>query len=251
MCALSYFLERAGLLTTGISLVRENAESMQPPRSLWVSFPFGRPLGIPGDVEFQHEVINQALELLDRDSGPVLEDFPKDIPPIDSDAVIACPVAFPKREQDDGWLQRLSAEMGLLRPWYELAVRRRGRSLVGISELDPAQNIEKLAELIDSGELASDITWLKRAVEDLKAYYLEAMTAQAGPFDKAEQFRQFWSETEMGAAILEVAQRYQEHENNGFKLVARMLAPREAVGAAMGPDSFRSIPEEKFEEKDA
>ena len=55
------------------------------------------------------------------------------------------------------------AEMDLLRPWYELSkVRRRGRSLVGISELDPSQNVEKLAGLIDSGELAS--ISLKRAV---------------------------------------------------------------------------------------
>ena len=39
MCALSYFLEREGLITTGISLVRENTASMKPPRALWVSFP--------------------------------------------------------------------------------------------------------------------------------------------------------------------------------------------------------------------
>ena len=80
-------------------------------------------------------------------------------------------------------------------------------------------------------------------------YYLEAMTAQPGLLIRRSSFVSFG--LDMGAAILEVAQRYQEHENNGFKLVARMLAPREAVGAATGPDSFRSIPEEKFEEKDA
>ena len=51
-------------MTTGISLVRENAESMRPPRSLWVSFSLGRPLGVPNDSQFQHRVIAAALNLL-------------------------------------------------------------------------------------------------------------------------------------------------------------------------------------------
>ena len=57
-------------MTTGISLVRENAQSLQPPRSLWVPFPLGRPLGKPGDPEFQLDVIEAALALLARESGP-------------------------------------------------------------------------------------------------------------------------------------------------------------------------------------
>ena len=245
MSALSYFLEREGLVTTGISLVRENTASMQPPRSLWVSFPLGRPLGIPGDIDFQHQVISSALDLLNRSSGPVLEDFPKDIPAIESDAVMACPVAFPKKAEGEvnSWLNRLNTEMQLIKPWYELSVRRRGRSLVGISDFSPIENVTKLSELIESGDLASDVTWLKRAVEDLKAYYLEAMTAKPGTYDKAEQFNQFWADTEMGAAILAIADRYQNSDNDGLKLVARLLAPREAVGAATGPKTFSSAPE--------
>ncbi|MGB1538895.1 MAG: selenoprotein B, partial [Pseudomonadales bacterium] len=60
-------------MTTGISLIRENTASMQPPRALWVSFPLGRPLGKPGDPAFQHRVISAALDLLNRNDGPVLE----------------------------------------------------------------------------------------------------------------------------------------------------------------------------------
>jgi len=61
-------------MTTGISLVRENAATMQPPRSLWVTFPLGRPLGAPNDAAFQHRVIAAALDLLTRVSGiPMLE----------------------------------------------------------------------------------------------------------------------------------------------------------------------------------
>ena len=84
-------------MTTGISLVRENTESMQPPRALWVPFPLGRPLGKAGDASFQHQVIQHGLELLSRPEGPVLEDFPLDVPRIDHDVVQACPVSFPPK----------------------------------------------------------------------------------------------------------------------------------------------------------
>ena len=56
---------------------------MQPPRALWVPFPLGRPLGKPGDAPFQQGVIQAALDLLHRQVGPVLEDYPHDAPTID------------------------------------------------------------------------------------------------------------------------------------------------------------------------
>ena len=61
MCGIAYYLESEGIMTTGIALVRENAEALQPPRMLWVSFPLGRPLGKPGDPAFQKRVILGAL----------------------------------------------------------------------------------------------------------------------------------------------------------------------------------------------
>ena len=67
-------------MTTGISLVRENTESMRPPRALWVPFPLGRPLGKADDPRFQHKVISHALGLLNRSEGPVLDDFLLDLP---------------------------------------------------------------------------------------------------------------------------------------------------------------------------
>ena len=72
MGALGHYLESEGIATTGISLVREHTEAMQPPRFLWVPFPLGRPLGAPGDAAFQHRVIRAALSLLEAPAGPVL-----------------------------------------------------------------------------------------------------------------------------------------------------------------------------------
>ena len=76
---------------------------MNPPRALWVPFMLGRPLGVPNDAAFQSKVALSALQLLERDSGPVLEDFPDDAPYADLGAVEEaqnCPVSFPRRRSD-------------------------------------------------------------------------------------------------------------------------------------------------------
>lgn len=238
MSALSYFLEREGIMTTGISLVRENTQSMQPPRALWVSFPLGRPLGIPGDAGFQHEVIAAALDLLTRPAGPVLEDFPRDVPPLVSDSAAACPVAFPKKASDSHatWRDRLVQEHETLVPWYALSMRRKdGRTLVGVAQQSPLENLTRLASYLDEGRMPTDISWLKYAVEDLKVFTIEAMTAQPGDYDTTALWTQFWQETALGAAILALYDQYQHADDDRLKLVARVLAPREAVGAATGP----------------
>jgi len=220
--ALSYYLEREGMLTTGISLVRENTESMQPPRALWVTFPLGRPLGKPGDAAFQLDVIRAALDLLNRSEGPVLADYPHDAPTAEAADAPACPVSFARDGDDDGtWNARLGREIHALRPWYELSRRRRGRTLVGLSDRSPEENVETLADHLDRGALPADVTWLKRAVEDIKAYYIEAMTAQPGSYDGARLQTQIWQETCLGAAIIELYHRFRNCEDDRLKLVVQ------------------------------
>lgn len=210
---------------------------MQPPRALWVPFPLGRPLGKPGDAAFQLDVIRAALGLLDRSEGPVLEDYPHDAPPVEADSAPACPVSFVKNDvDDDSWRSRLIQEFSQLEPWYELSCRRRGgRTLVGIADQPLGRNIRILAEHLDEGVLPTDIIWLKRAVEDIKAYYTEAMTAQPGNYDSRTLQAQFWQETSFGAAVLALYHQFQSSDDDRLKLIARILAPREAVGAATGP----------------
>ena len=229
-------------MTTGISLVRENTASMQPPRALWVSFPLGRPLGVSADAGFQLEVVKAALALLEYSEGPVLADYPIDAPAVDVENAAACPVSFASPAQnDDSWQSRLTRELSELQPWYELSRRRRnGRTLVGISEHSPDDNIRKIGALLDDHALPTDITWLKRASEDLKAYYSEAMTAQPGAYDAAAIQAQFWQDTCLGAAILTFYHQYQNASDDRQKLIARMLAPREAVGAATGPQGDKA-----------
>lgn len=69
-------LERQGIATVSIQLLREVAERVRPPRALFVPFPHGYPLGRPDDAGLQHAVIRAALDLLHQAWGPpVLADY--------------------------------------------------------------------------------------------------------------------------------------------------------------------------------
>lgn len=205
---------------------------MQPPRALWVSFPLGRPLGKPGDAAFQHEVIGAALNLLNRPSGPVLEDFPKDAPAARSEAAPACPVSFSNvQHAAETWVSRLQDDLAAVMPWYDLSRRRRGRSLVGVSEATPQENIAAIGRLLDEKQLPLDrLKWFKHAVEDLKVLYLEAFTAQPGEYDHERVQQIFWQESAFGAALIEFYHLFQASGNEKIALIARMIVPREAVG---------------------
>ena len=236
MCAISHTLEREGLQTTGISLVRENAAHLRPPRSLWVSFPLGRPLGKPNDAAFQHRVIAAALGLLTRPGGPVLEDFPEDAPAVEGEAAPACPVSFPRPDHTDTWQGRLAAEFALLKPWHELGRRRRrGRTLVGASEQAVQDNLQRLGELLDAGRLPADeLKWFKLAMEDAKAYYIEALTAQPGEHDHQQVRNWLWQDTQLGAGLAVFHKWFRQDPK--LSLFARLVAPRQAVGGSTGKE---------------
>lgn len=203
MSAIAYFLESEGIQTTGISLVRENTEALKPPRFLWTTFPLGRPMGTPGDAPFQRRVILAALDLLNRKSGPVLEDYPEDAPVVETEDYPACPVSFARPAADTStWAARLRNELLQMKPWYDLSRRRRGRTTVGVAKAPVDELVARLAGIVDAGSLEGmDFKALKYALEDLKAYYREALTAQPGTYDFAEIERTLWDETELGRAM--------------------------------------------------
>lgn len=70
-------LERQGISTVTLMLLRKVAEEVRPPRALFVPFPHGYPLDYPNDPPRQHEVIEAALRLLEDPEAkpPVLVDY--------------------------------------------------------------------------------------------------------------------------------------------------------------------------------
>jgi hypothetical protein len=76
VCLIAAEIERRGIATVCVVLLREIAEKVRPPRALAVPFPHGYPLGAPHDARQQREVVVAALGLLEREGrGPVIEDF--------------------------------------------------------------------------------------------------------------------------------------------------------------------------------
>lgn len=69
-------IEKAGIATVSISMLREVTEKVGPPRVLLVDAPFGYPLIKPGDAGMQKRVLETALLLVTEAVPPaILRDF--------------------------------------------------------------------------------------------------------------------------------------------------------------------------------
>jgi hypothetical protein len=77
VCLVAAELERCGIATVVLVLLREVAERVRPPRALFVPFRHGYPLDAPGDPPRQHRVLEAALRLLEDASlsPPALVDY--------------------------------------------------------------------------------------------------------------------------------------------------------------------------------
>jgi hypothetical protein len=198
---LAHALERNGLATVQLASVRSYVERMRPPRALYCEFPLGRPLGRPDDLEFQHRVLAQAFSLLERTSGPVLEDFPERIED-ESAAPLAC--ALPPRHHAE-----LAAEVDEalgLRAAYERQLRRSGRTNVGHA-VDAAGIPDAIAALLRVANGAPlDAAALPGSPRelglDIRAYYEEAALALAEHVPGARQAETwFYRETRTGTML--------------------------------------------------
>ena len=77
VCLVAAELERQGVSTVAIQLLRNVAETVRPPRALCVPFKHGYPLDTPNDPSRQHAVLEAALKILEDSSlaAPVLRDY--------------------------------------------------------------------------------------------------------------------------------------------------------------------------------
>ncbi len=233
---LGYYLEAAGLPTTQISLVREHSVMIRPPRALWVSFELGRPLGIPNDAPFQTRVIGAALDLLDRTDGPVLEDYPEDVPASTTapeEDGWACPISLPNAPKSVDQDADILVEIEFLKSWHDLAADRRG----GTSPLASRVDIEDAARFLaawargdnqDSPvEGFSTVDMLRLSSEDLKAYYAEAATAQPAhngqDATSGEISDWFWGDTQGGNLLLKLAAVCKQSDDRMIKITGSGL----------------------------
>ena len=68
-------IEAEGIPTVGISILKEVTEKVRPPRSVFLRYPFGHPLGRAFDTKQQIAILLEALAALEtiREPGTILE----------------------------------------------------------------------------------------------------------------------------------------------------------------------------------
>jgi hypothetical protein len=240
--ALGHYLEEEGLATVAISLIRPQTENTKPPRALWVPFELGRPFGPPSAAAFQKRVILAALGLLERGDGPVvIEDFPDDDPRATQDPTWRSPFTpmTGAAGTADSLAARLEAEVGELRGAHERWVVQHRRTTVGLSGLPIGDCARYVADWLrgkappSPREGFSAPLILRFAVDDVKAYCLEAAAAGAAKPSSRQLGDWFWNESATGAAMHVLREALQASDDDRLKLiVANFMVPAARVRSA-------------------
>lgn len=233
MSALAYYLEAEGIPAVAISLIRRHSEKVANPRSLWVPFELGRPLGPPRDAAFQTRVITAALELLTAPSGPVLlVDFPDDDPTSAALPGWHPPFDLPVAEidlADPAALARvMAAELRRIAPSYDRFVATNRRSSFGLSGLTIDACVRYLAAYLADQPVVSPnpantaVQVLRWAVDDVKAYYLEAMSADPDIPASRQMQSWFWDRTVAARLIIALRKKLLASDEPRSQAVGRM-----------------------------
>jgi len=200
---LAHVFEAAGIATVTLASIRSVADRMKVPRALYCEFPLGRPLGKPGDVAFQRDVIMRGFALLDAAAGPVLVDHPEVI--TDEVEAMSCvvPAAFDSNE-----LAAVAEARGLRNAW-DRSVERRGSTGVGrsITADGMGDALVALQRIVDGtpwkeagipGKVTTSL------VHDIRTYYEEAALELAdgpAPAGRAAE-AWFYEQTEAGKLVM-------------------------------------------------
>jgi hypothetical protein len=189
-----------------LSSNRGQSETVRPPRALYCRFPLGRPLGKPNDPPYQRKVLEAVFDLFERESGPVLEEFP-DVIEGEADRPLACPVP----PYSDPSLPKPVDEALALRPAYDRQLAATGRTIVGkILGPDQVPDVVGLFVRIAAGETPwEELKMLgvpRLVAQDVRAYYEEAAMALADHVPAAHQAEAwFFLKTAAGDAVRKAA----------------------------------------------
>ena len=209
---------------------------MRPPRFLWVPFELGRPFGAPDNPKFQSRVLRDVLALFEHGGPPpVLAEFPDDPPGQNMDMTgWSCPIPLPNATKTNfpEPLASVLTEIEALAPWHQAAVDRRGRTATGVLGI-PIDEVAKFLFAVKDGVPDSTKEGLpvgqvfRQGCEELKTFYLEAITAKPVVARSSELTDWFWGGTAAGKLLLSlhpVALKSMDHD---IKRVAEtQMVPR-------------------------
>ena len=265
-------IEAQGVSTVSISLFRPFTEKVQPPRAVWVPFPFGRPLGAPNNKAIQRKVIFAAFDLFKCESGPVLEDLaltdaeehldarnqkvgqkcgPKgcnfDDAMSTAEEILPREIAPYSRN-----FAEVLEEIKALREHHRTYMQKYGdRTQIGYSGVT-ADSIEQAAAVLDHfvsrapvvipieiGVAANESpatrqnAFVRLCADDLKAYYLESRLAQQGGSGEISTEHNDWLWYETKLGSLIVAARARVIETTD-----RSKDPNWMIARAMVPRGY-------------
>ncbi|MFK7963371.1 MAG: hypothetical protein AB8C46_05325 [Burkholderiaceae bacterium] len=227
---MGHFIEAAGVPTAVISLIREHSSALRPPRALWVSFPLGRPFGVPKDAPFQTRVLKSLLGLFEVEDGPAVHtDFPEDAPPEPSVGQF-CSIELPAHDVAIKPADAASAELTFLSDWHAKSMAAPGaRSIVGASGLPPQDILKLMSDFLHDGTTVCPAgsaidEWpelLRLAAVDLRYWWVEAALAEPGTNTSAQGIDDwFWGQTAAAALIMAVQAQAAIHPDEKIKRVA-------------------------------
>ena len=241
MSALGHYLEEEDIATVAVVSIRPQAENTKPPRALWVPFELGRPYGPPNDPALQRRVVLAALGMLVEDGGPVrIIDFPDDDPRARPDPAWQPPFipATVATGSAESLASRLEAEILLLEGAHRRWMEQSGRSTVGLSGLAIGDSARYVAAWLRGKappcprDRFSAPLILRFAVDDLKAYCLEAAASGSAKPSSLQLTDWFWNETATGAAIHILRELLQTQEDERLRLiVSNFIVPAARVRA--------------------
>ncbi|HWD56861.1 MAG TPA: hypothetical protein VG308_01175 [Stellaceae bacterium] len=228
MSALGHYLEEEGIASVAIALIRPQAEKTRPPRALFVPFELGRPIGPPGDPAFQKRVIRAALGMLVEAGGPVrIADFPDDDPREAADPDWRAP----RPPAGEHGAEAVEAELRALAQPYAASCVARERSTVGLSGLPPAECGAYLAAWLRGERPESPIAdmspplALRFAIDDLKAFALEAALTPGSRPSSRQLGDWLWNETALGDAIQTLRREFLAGDDERLKQLAFFFVP--------------------------
>ena len=235
MSAIGHYLEEEGLATVAISLIRPQTKNTKPPRALWVPFELGRPFGPPSAAAFQKRVVLAALRMLEGAEGPIIiKDFPVDDPRATQDPTWRPP--FTPAAVSDSLAARLEAEILRLQGAHERWVAQHRRTTVGLSGLPIGDCARYVADWLrgktppSPREGFSAPLILRFAVDDVKAYCLEAAAAGAATPSSRQLGDWLWNESATGSAIHVLREVLHASDDGRLKLiVANFMVPATRV----------------------
>jgi hypothetical protein len=191
-----------------LASVKEQAQRIGAPRTLFCEFPLGRPLGKPADAEFQSGVVRAAFDMLDASSGPVWHEYPVVVSD-DAEEQVSC--ALPPRF-DPNELPAVD-EARAIQAAYERTVAANGgrtnfgRVLTHETVLDALRALDQIANHGVAWEQAGLPADSIQTTIDIRAYYIEAATSlttnSVNPSGSAWGVeRWFYTQTEAGRLLI-------------------------------------------------